>query len=88
MAAKKANQKAKKDTTSKTNIEPEATADAIKVNVEPTLEDMENAEELSIKTDLEEEIIQEAIKVTLGETSSCYNLVQKTKELIRFRSAL
>lgn len=36
-------------------------------------------------SDLEREIVEESIKITKNETSSCYTLVIKTKRLLELR---
>ncbi len=37
---------------------------------------------------LEREILDEAIRITKNETTSCYVMVQKTKELLKIKSVL
>lgn len=52
-------------------------------DAKPTLED--NINKLDV---LKDEIVDEAIKITKNEISSCYTLVQKTKELLNLQDVV
>lgn len=74
-----------KNTTNK--VDDKTTPLEEQINSQET-ENQDEETELTPMEQLEKDIVKEAIRITKNETSSCYDLVVKTKELLSMQDAI